>query len=520
MMFDYFKGKRGYSMHVKNGFVFSAVIMAVFINLQAYSIVGESIKLKDNDFFSALADSDVIFVGKYLRGGRKKAKVEVKDVISGKISDSVVIEKIDEQKYHRKYRKPQYKSGEKYVFIVNKKGNKYELHEDSVSIPVMKNSVNFSFISPYFSNFWQIHDMELFKIAIKGIKEKKDGVLSTDIRNSIRETAKDYYEKKNFNSLEIIIHIAKMLSVQLDEEMYEKLVNRSDNTGCLSVKYSTNIMGDTFFREKILKKIDSFSSEKQAAAADSVLNAGLKDIIPELGKIIKKSESATLPRSSCFPHEEYKSNKAAIARAIIEVNADETSDILLHELNNADHEWAETLLEIMSDYVGEDLVEIGLKGAVEEKNSRKRMIYSEYFDRIKSPETAKTLMNLFEKNSDRDWRKLILSTLGKYEYKPSLKFMIDKLKNSMHEEVRATAAMSLGKLNSPEAIEPLYKFIMSEKSILSKSIGIDALAEIRDQKVQEYLKKIIKEAKKSKVREAAAQAIEDNIFILRYGRKK
>ncbi len=507
-------------MYVKNGFVFLAVFMCVFINLQAYSIVGEEIELRDKDFFSAIAESDIIFVGKYLRGGRKKAKVEAGDVIAGEISGSVVIEKIDEQKYHRKYRKPKYKSGEKYVFFVNKKGKKYELHEDSVSVPVIKNSVNFSFISPYFSNFWQIHDMELFKLSLTGIREKKEGVLSTSIRGSLRETAKEYYEKKNFNSLEILLHVAKMLSVQLDEEMYEELVNRSDNTGCLSVKYSAEIMGDTFFKEKILKKIDDFSSEKQAAAADAVISAGLKDIIPELGKIMKKSDSATLPRSSCFPREEYKSNKTAIARAIIEINADETSDIILHELKNSDYEWVEELLKIMSDYVGEDLVEIGLKGAVEEKTSRKRMAYSEYFDRIKTPETAKTLMKLFEKNSDRDWRKLILSTLGRYEYKPSLKFMIDKLENSMHEEIRATAAMALGKLNSPEAIEPLYKFIMSEKSILSKSIGIDALAEIRDKKVQDYLKKIIKKAEKSKVREAAAQAIEDNIFILRYGRKK
>ena len=88
------------------------------------------------------------------------------------------------------------------------------------------------------------------------------------------------------------------------------------------------------------------------------------------------------------------------------------------------------------------------------------------------------------------------------------------------EEIRTTAAMSIGQLGNAGGAKPLYDFIVREKSILAKSIGIQSIAKIGDKSVQEYLKKLVSEETDPKVREEAANAIEDNLFILRYGREK
>ena len=80
--------------------------------------------------------------------------------------------------------------------------------------------------------------------------------------------------------------------------------------------------------------------------------------------------------------------------------------------------------------------------------------------------------------------------------------------------------MSIGQLGNAGGAKPLYDFVVREKSILAKSIGIQSLAKIGDKSVQDYLKKLVSEETDPKVREEAANAIEDNLFILRYGREK
>jgi hypothetical protein len=88
------------------------------------------------------------------------------------------------------------------------------------------------------------------------------------------------------------------------------------------------------------------------------------------------------------------------------------------------------------------------------------------------------------------------------------------------EEIRIAAAMAIGELNEAKGAKAIFQFIVRENSVLAKTIGVDAMAKIADKSVQGYLKQIVKDAKNAKVREEAANAIEDNLFILRYGRKK
>jgi len=117
-------------------------------------------------------------------------------------------------------------------------------------------------------------------------------------------------------------------------------------------------------------------------------------------------------------------------------------------------------------------------------------------------------------------KKIILTTIGKYQYAESLPFLIKTLNEDSKEEIRTTAAMSIGQLSQVGGAKPLYDFITKEKSILAKSIAIDSLAQIPDRSVQDFLKEIIKNEQDPKIRESAVNAMEDNLFILRYGKKK
>jgi HEAT repeat protein len=166
------------------------------------------------------------------------------------------------------------------------------------------------------------------------------------------------------------------------------------------------------------------------------------------------------------------------------------------------------------------LVELVLKAATNERISERKLEFNNYFNKVKSKSVAETLISLFKKNENSYWKKTILSVVGTYQFPESLPFLIEVLNENPKEEIRITAAMSIGQLGRAEGAKPLYDFVVREKSILAKSIGIQSLAKIADKSVQEYLTKLASEETEPKVTEEARHAIEENLFILRYGREK
>ncbi|HSA34077.1 MAG TPA: HEAT repeat domain-containing protein, partial [bacterium] len=212
--------------------------------------------------------------------------------------------------------------------------------------------------------------------------------------------------------------------------------------------------------------------------------------------------------------------KKIFLQAVIELDTPETAKIISRELATEDTAWLSTILSTLADYEGADLVQLALRAAVNERSSERKLEYANYFDRVKSKESAAVFISLFDKNENLFWKKLILSTIGKYGYEESLPFLVKVMQESPNEEVRTTAAMAVGSLDKKDGVLPLYEFIKREKSVLAKSIAVDSMAQIADKSVQTYLKKIITEEENKKIREQAANAMEDNLFILRYGRKK
>ena len=369
-------------------------------------------------------------------------------------------------------------------------------------------------------NFWQPFDIRLFEIAVNAIREKSDKMLSDSTRNSFIELLNEYIKNKKIAELKNALVAAKMAGISLDFATYDQITEFGGTLECLAVKYSSQVMGEIYFNQNIIPKISDMSQDATTAFAIAAMNIASKPGSKKIEKILNNVETYSPPSSECFPYPEPPSNKEFFIRAVIEIDAPETLRILSMQIQSGGSDWLAIVLGIISDYEGADLTELVLKEATKERLSARKLEFSNYFDRIKSPATAKTLMKLFEKSSDLYWKKVILTTLGKYQYKETLPFMIKILKEDSLEEIRTSAAIAIGELNAVKGAKPLYEFVIREKSILAKSIAIDALAKIADRSVQDLLKQIIKNQENPKIRETAANAIEDNLFILRYGRKK
>ena len=125
----------------------------------------------------------------------------------------------------------------------------------------------------------------------------------------------------------------------------------------------------------------------------------------------------------------------------------------------------------------------------------------------------------FNKNNDSYWKKNIISIIATYKFTEFLPFLIKVMNEDSKEEIRTTAAMSIGQLGNASCAKPLYDFVVREKSILAKSIGIQSLAKIGHESVQYYLKELVNNETDPTVREEVINAIEDNLFILRYNKK-
>lgn len=497
-------------------------ILFVFLELSAQygSILDDKILLSSENFIKSIIDADTIILGRYIQGGKTKAKILVENVFVGDAKNEIIVTDLDEEKIRLKFKRDDYKKADLYIFILKKKGAEYALLPDSVTVPVADNLANFSFNTPYMINFWQPFDIRIFELAVTAIREKEDNMLSDNTRNSFLELVKEYVSKKKAADIKAILSVANFSELSMDFETYDSFVADTGTLGCLAVKYSSKIMGEIYFNKNIIPKVEDFNQDSSTAFAVAAMNIASKQGAATIGKILNNVSLYTPSTSECFPYDKPPTNKEFFIRSVIEIDAPETLKILKLQIESGDAQWLAKVLNIISEYEGADLTELVLTAATSERTSERKYEFANYFDRVKSKATAKTLIDLFGKNEDLYWKKIILVTLGKYNFPEALPFLIKTLNQDPKEEIRTSAAMAIGQLNQVGGVKPLYEFITREKSILAKSIAIDSIAQINDRSVQDFLKKLVKEEKDPKVREAAVNAIEDNLFILRYGRKK
>ncbi|HPA55983.1 MAG TPA: HEAT repeat domain-containing protein [bacterium] len=499
-----------------------AAIILVFMEVSAQyaALLDDKIKLNNEDFIKSLVEADNIVLGRYLQGGKTKAKIRVENAFVGEAKDEIIVNNLDNEKIRLRFKRDEYKKGDQYIFILKKQGAEYDLLEYSVSIPVSDNLANFSFNTPYLINFWQPFDIKLFEVAAIAIREKEDKMLSDNTRETFIELVKEYVGKNSVNDLKAALAIANLTEISLDFETYNKFVSDTGTLGCLAVKFSAGIMGEIYFNQNILPKAENMNPDSQTAFAVAAMKLSSKQGARVIGKILNNVGLYRPSSSECFPYVKPPTNKEFFVRSVIEIDAPETLKILQLQIESGDAAWLASVLAIISEYEGADLTELVLKAATVERLSERKYEFSNYFDKIKTPTTAKILTELFAKNEDLYWKKIILTTIGKYQYAESLPFLIKTLNEDSKEEIRTTAAMSIGQLSQVGGAKPLYDFITKEKSILAKSIAIDSLAQIPDRSVQDFLKEIIKNEQDPKIRESAVNAMEDNLFILRYGKKK
>lgn len=498
-------------------------LLVIFFSssLFAQSELDDKVQLKDENFVKSVESADTIILGRYIQGGKTKAKVAVEKSYVGDISGEIEITGLDNERIRLRYKRDAYKKGDAYVFILKKGAKDYKLIPDSITIPVSKdNKANFSFNTPYLINFWQLFDERLLGVAVKAIREKADNMQGDSTKETFEQLLNEFIEKKDAASLRTALAVAKLGALPIDDEKYNSFIAGTDTLSCLAVKFSGEIKGELYFNQQILTKAEGFNADNQTAFGYAAMNLYSKQSVPVIGKLLNKISLYAPSSSECFPDVKPVSNKEVFVRALIEIDSPDTIRLISSQLDSGDAEWLAKVLAIIAEYDGADLVELVLKAATNERVSERKLEFSNYFNKVKSKSVAEALIALFNKNSDSYWKKTILSVVGSYQFAESLPFLIQVLNEDSKEEIRTTAAMSIGQLGNAGGAKPLYDFVVREKSILAKSIGIQSLAKIGDKSVQDYLKKLVSEETDPKVREEAANAIEDNLFILRYGREK
>ena len=498
-------------------------LLVVFFCSQLFgqSVLDDKVQLKDADFIQSIVDADTIVLGRYIQGGKTKAKVVVEKAYVGDVSGDIEITGIDNEKIRLRYKRDAYKKGDGYIFILKKEAKSYKLLPNSITIPVTREGrVNFSFNTPHHINFWMPFDEKLLEVALKAVREHADKMQNESTQSSFFKLLDEYTSQKDNASLRESLAIAKLAQLTFDEDKYTAMIAGTDTLSCLAVKFSGEIMGEIYFNHNILPKAESFNADNQTAFGYAAMGIYSKQSVPVIGKMLNKISLYSPSSSECFPYQKPPSNKEVFVRALIEIDSPDTIRLLATQLDSGTAEWLAKVLAIISEYDGADLVELVLKAATSERVSERKLEFNNYFNKVKSKDVAETLVSLFNKNGDSYWKKTILSVVGTYQFPESLPFLIQVLNEDPKEEIRTTAAMSIGQLGNAGGAKPLYEFVGREKSILAKSIGIQSLAKIGDKSVQDYLKKLVSEEADPKVREEAANAIEDNLFILRYGREK
>ena len=497
------------------------ILMLACTAIFAQSILDDKIQMNDENFIKAIADADVVVTAVYIQGGKTKAKVSVKKAIVGDVSGDIEIVGIDNEKLRRRYKRDDYKKGDTYLFMLKKNGAQYKLIEDSVSIPMTRDDkANFSLITPYQINFWQPFDGKLLEIAIKAIREKSEKMMNDATKSEFDALVAGYIEKNDQTSLRAALAVAKYADLVFDYETYDKFISGTNTLACIAVKFSGKIMGEIYFNQNILPKAEGFNPDNQTAFGYAAMSLYSKQSVPTIGKILNKASIYNPSTSECFPVQKPASNKEVFVRTLIEIDAPETMRLLVAQIESGDAEWLSKVLAIVAEYEGADLTEMVLKAATDERSSERMFEFNAYFDKTRSKATAKTLISLFKKRSDILWNKAILAYVGKYKFPETLPFLISVLNENPNEEIRTAAAMAIGQVGHVDGAKPLYDFITRERSILAKSIGIESLAKINDKSVQKYLKDINRNETDPKVREDAVNALEDNLFLLRYGREK
>ena len=504
--------------------MFKVVFLLVIFftsSLFGQSVLDDKVQLKDENFVKSVENADTILLGKYIQGGKTKAKVIVDKVYVGDASGDIEISGLDNERIRLRYKRDAYKKGDAYVFILKKGAKDYKLLEDSITIPVSRdNKANFSFNTPYLINFWQLFDERLLGVAIKAIREKADNMQNDSTKETFDQLVNEFIEKKDAASLRTALAVARLGGLSIDDEKYNSFIAGTDTLSCLAVKFSGEIKGELYFNQNVLTKAEGFNADNQTAFGYAAMNLYSKQSVPLIGKMLNKISLYAPSSSECFPYQKPAMNKEVFVRALIEIDSPDTIRLISSQLDSGDADWLAKVLAIIAEYDGADLVELVLKAATNERVSERKLEFNNYFNRVKSKSVAESLIGLFNKSSDSYWKKMILSVVGTYQFAESLPFLIQVMNEDSKEEIRTTAAMSIGQLGNAGGAKPLYDFIVREKSILAKSIGIQSIAKIGDKSVQEYLKKLVSEEADPKVREEAANAIEDNLFILRYGREK
>jgi len=99
-----------------------AAIILVFMEVSAQyaALLDDKIKLNNEDFIKSLVEADNIVLGRYLQGGKTKAKIRVENAFVGEAKDEIIVNNLDNEKIRLRFKRDEYKKGDQYIFILKK----------------------------------------------------------------------------------------------------------------------------------------------------------------------------------------------------------------------------------------------------------------------------------------------------------------------------------------------------------------------------------------------------------------
>jgi hypothetical protein len=175
-----------------------AAIILVFMEVSAQyaALLDDKITLHNEDFIKALVEADNIVLGRYLQGGKTKARVRVENTFIGDAKDEIIVNNLDNEKYGSDLKEMNTKKGISiFSFSKNRAVNMNFLN---TAFPFLFQITSQIFHSTLhiLINFWQPFDIRLFEVAATAIREKEDKMLSDKTRESFVELSQGICRKE------------------------------------------------------------------------------------------------------------------------------------------------------------------------------------------------------------------------------------------------------------------------------------------------------------------------------------
>ncbi len=493
-------------------------VIAVSFMLPQYA---EAAKRKDPLFPQMVKGSSQIIDATIQYLGKEEMKVKINKTIKGDVKGSIAIGSFYEKIWNPvNDLRDVFKENNRYIFFLKDSlvGNvPYSPTKRSVEVPVKGTRVMTSLLAPGYENFWHPIEYNLFVRYLKEVQkslsgEPMDTAFIGELMEKLNKVAKDPSRGD-----EQLVYLAILKDIQPLKNV--KLIKQLLKSNNVNVRYIALLQVKNLPRKVAIKlaikMLDDPKLVIQSLAAKTLEELEAFEAIRALAKHIKKAKDKPVERIAADPVGTLETPKRAVLRALISFDSEKAMDIIEKELLSRDVVTFRLILDIFKEYEDET-IQLLLLELMQDRNFYPLVVsIMDYFQAIKSPETVKYLMDLYNNQQAGPYvRKSIVEVLESYKDPSTVDFFIKALDDESNV-VRQAAAKALGTLRSPKAVQVLHDYYFRESDRLTRGFFIDALSKIPTEEALNALKDLYKNESDKQMKKRIKQGIKESKFLAR-----